>query len=398
MPLLFDDKNKLLRDTIHSCTADEFIHAFCADSVRGDYMDAIVNIFDYSRDKGARRIFVGGSFITSEKDPSDFDCVIVFNSAGDIPNYVDTTIVGNIEFDILFASEDQPYILDSFIDLFKTYKNGSKGKPIVEVLLDDALRPWNVRFIPDENQAEVIKKLYTKRSVIERRKSRGVLFSIHGVNTKAFWNSKLAPLASSQGWIFAPFIYENPVVLLASKRKRRKVLEAFSSYYYDITSRYDVSSASILAHSFGTYIIAKFLKNSEYNDFLRCQIDSIILTGGIVDNNFDWSKYYPNKIGTILNISSKNDAAVKWMPKWNFIKNKVMGDKDGIFGRIGYEGLHPEKSPTGFITNKDIEVVNHCNVFKDEIMTGVIMPFLNANLDICGRKFTQLDKTKPFDE
>lgn len=389
MSLIFDLNHELAKNRIHSCSADEFINAFCVDSVRAEYKETLFNIFDYAKDKGARRVIVGGSFISSSLNPSDFDCVIVFHKAGDIPNFVDTTIVGNIEFDILFASEDQSQILDSFIDLFQTYKNGLKGKPIVEVLLDDALQPWTVKYIPDDNQAEVIRKIYSKRSIIERRKSRGVLFSVHGINTKAYWNSKLGPLASSQGWIFAPFIYKNPIILLASPLGRKKVLQEFSSYYYDIVSKYEVTSASIIAHSFGTYIIAKYLVNSDYCDSLPCQIDSIVLTGAIVNKEFDWKKYYPNKIGCIMNISSKNDAAVRWMPDSKCLKRTILSDKDEIFGSIGYTGLSPMDSPKGFIVNNEIEVVNHCNVFKDEILTGVIMPFINANVDICSRKFAQ---------
>lgn len=322
--------------------------------------------------------------------------MIVFNSAGDIPSFIDTTVVGNIEFDILFASEDNTNTIDSFINLFQTYKNGLKGKPVVEVLLDSELSPWTVQFYPDDDQAEVIKKIYTKRTVIERRKARGILFSIHGVNTKAYWNSKLAPLASSQGWVFAPFIYEGPISLLLCPRKRRKVLESFSQYYYDITSKYRVGSASIITHSFGTYIIAKYLLNSKYQDFLIREIDSIVLTGGIVDNSFDWGQFYPNKIGRILNISSPNDLAVKWMPKWKTIKKYIMGDRDGIFGKIGVTGITRDDQPENLITNKQIEILNHCNVFKDEIISGVIMPFINSNLGICRDEFTQeLLKKKP---
>lgn len=31
-------------------------------------------------------------------------------------------------------------------------------------------------------------------------------------------------------------------------------------------------------------------------------------------------------------------------------------------------------------------MLNHCNVFKDEILEGVIMPFLNANLGVVIRE------------
>lgn len=385
MSLIFDAKNELIEGRIHSCSGDEFIKAFCKSAIdeneddRSSYTDAIVNIFDYAREKGARRVFVGGSFVTTKKNPSDFDCVIVFNSASDIPNFVDTTVVGNIEFDILFASEDNPKIVDAFINLFQHYKNGLTGKPLVEVILANALNPWKVRFIPDDEEVEVINKIYTKRNIIERRKARGVLFSIHGVNTKAFWNSKLAPLACSQGWIFAPFIYESPVTLLVNPRQRRKSVEAFNDYFYNTIEKYGVKDASIIAHSFGTYIAAKFLTNHDYEEFLHAQIDSIVLTGAIVDKDFNWSRFFPNKVGRILNISSPNDRAVRFMPKWKWMKKYLMGEKDGIFGKIGVDGIITDYAPENFLTNLEIPILNHTNVFKNEILSGTIMPFLNAH-------------------
>ena len=159
-------------------------------------------------------------------------------------------------------------------------------------------------------------KLHIFAHILTTRFCSWPLFSIHGVNTKAFWNSKLAPLACSQGWIFTPFIYESPVTLLVNPRLRRKSVEAFNDYFYNTIEKYGVKDSSIIAHSFGTYIAAKFLTNHDYENFLHAQIDSIVLTGAIVDKDFNWSRFFPNKVGRILNISSPNDGAVRFMPKW----------------------------------------------------------------------------------
>ena len=114
--MLFDENGELQENRRYTCSGKEFIDIFCNGDNRKDYEDAIVNIFDYAKAKGARRIFVGGSFITLKARPNDFDCVIVFNKEGDIPNFIDTSVIGNIEFDILYASEDNPKIIDSYID------------------------------------------------------------------------------------------------------------------------------------------------------------------------------------------------------------------------------------------------------------------------------------------
>ena len=61
-------------------------------------------------------------------------------------------------------------------------------------------------------------------------------------------------------------------------------------------------------------------------------------------------------------------------------------EHDGIFGRIGYEGII-ETDSVEFIKNKEVNMANHCNIFKDEILDGTIMPFLNANQDVCLREY-----------
>lgn len=379
------ENGELKHGCIHSCSGEEFIDNFCKGENRKDYTSAVINIFDFAKKRNARRVFIGGSFLNLKKEPHDFDCVIVFKNESDIPDFIDTSVIGNIAFDILYASEDNRNIIDSYLDLFRTDKIGVTDRPIVEVILDDKITEWKINYEPDEDEKEIIKKMYINRTVLERHKARGVLLTIHGVNTKAFWNSKFGPLASSQGWIFAPFIYENPRRLLLSPNKREKVVDEFGEYFYSLKQKYNIDSASIVAHSFGTYIIAKYLYDRSKED-VPIQIDSIVLTGSIVSKDYDWTSFYPEKIGRILNLSSKNDKAVKLMPKYNWIKKYLMMEHDGIFGRIGYEGII-ETDSVIFIKNKEVNMANHCNIFKDEILDGTIMPFLNANQDVCLREY-----------
>lgn len=379
----FDNNGELERGYIHTCSGEEFLNTFCLGPHREDYKNAVVNVFDFAKDRGARRIFIGGSFITSKEYPRDFDCLIVFNQERDIPDFIDSSIIGDIQFDILFASEDYPQTVDAFLDLFQSERNGMSGKPIVEVLLDSRIEEWKIHYTPDMEEKEIIKKAYINRTIIQRRKVRGVLFTIHGVNTNAYWNSKFAPLACSQGWIFAPFIYKNPIWLLFRPSLREKVVKEFNDYFYEIAKKYEITSASIVAHSFGTYILAKYLLNHEYEEFLPISIDSVVLAGSIVSREYNWLKY-TKKIGRILNISSPNDRWVKLMPKCSFLKKRIMREKDGIFGRIGYTGINDHKN---YINNREIPMLKHCNVFEDEVLERVYMPFLNSNIGGVTRRF-----------
>lgn len=61
------------------------------------------------------------------------------------------------------------------------------------------------------------------------------------------------------------------------------------------------------------------------------------------------------------------------------MKKYIMGEKDGIFGKIDVDGIMMDNAPEKIITNLEIPMLNHTNIFKDEILFGIIMPFLNAH-------------------
>ena len=255
-----------------------------------------------------------------------------------------------------------------------------KGNPVVEILLDDNINKWKISHYPSETERKIIRDTYASRTILERRKARGVLFTIHGVNTNAYWNSKFAPLACSQGWIFAPFIYKNPIRLLFCPSLRKKVVEQFSDYLYEISTKYELENASIVAHSFGTYIIAKYLLDHASDDSLPIKIDSIILAGSIVSEDYNWKKHAA-KIGCILNISSPND---KWVKKMHKPFKYLMRERDGIFGRIGYTGI--KNTDNDYIFNKEMPILDHCNVFKDEVLERHYITFLNSKFGTVTRK------------
>ena len=104
---------------------------------------------------------------------------------------------------------------------------GFPDKGVVEVKLHDKVQPWKIVYEPNPEEMELISRVDGERNIIERNKRRGLLVVIHGLMTNAGWLSNLTPAANSQGWIVAPFIYENPPTLLFDKGGRLKVIEQF---------------------------------------------------------------------------------------------------------------------------------------------------------------------------
>lgn len=316
---LFDKKGKLLPG-IHSMTGDDFIEIFCEKGNRTEYKQAIINIFDFAKDKGAGRIIIGGSFISLKVHPHDLDCMIVFHRDVQIPSFLDCAQMDNIEYDILYSSEQTPQLIDSYIKLVSTDYYGNESKGVIEIILNDNLHPWMVKFAPDDESMDIIHRIYSQRNFVERNKRRGLLVVIHGLCTNAQWLSNLVPTCNKQGWIVAPFIYDNPPTLLFNSNQRAKVVEQFREWIYAIREKYQPEQMSVVTHSFGTYIVTKYIEGFRQEEFLPIEIESLVLTGGIISQSYDWHQNIPLKVGRVLNIVAEGDDAVKYMPKTDWKK------------------------------------------------------------------------------
>lgn len=354
--------------------ADEFIDTFCAGS-RKKYTKAIVNIFDFARYKGATRIIVGGSFISTNGNPSDLDCMIVFYNERQIPDFVDCAQMDELSYDILYGSEDQPRSIDTFIHLMASKRSFGEKVGVVEVLIADCRKPWKIVFQPSEEEMEIISRVYSERTFIERNKRRGVLIVVHGINTNAKWLSNLVPELNSQGWIVAPFIYDNPVSLLANRSQRGKVIEEFREWAYEIRNKYSENGnrISALGHSFGTYIITKYFDGYRSEEFAPISLDSLVLTGSIINPSFDWNALIPFKVNNVLNIVAPRDGAVKFMPSADW--KKAIG-MDTLCGKGAIEGIDKTSDK---VVNRRIEILTHTNIFKDDFIQRILLPYINAN-------------------
>lgn len=362
-----------LKEGIHTLTADAFIDEFCTKGCREEYKDAIINIFDFAKEKGAGRIIIGGSFLDSTATPNDLDCMMVFYKDINIPSFVDCAQMDNIEYDILYASEESPELINSFIKLMSLDDYGFEVKGVVEVKLNDHLKPWVMKFLPEENSMDVIHRIYSQRTFIERNKRRGIIVVIHGVNTNAQWLRNFVPACNKQGWIVAPFIYDNPPTLLVDSSAREKVVEDFREWIYDIKDKYQPQKINIVAHSFGTYIITKYIEGFKSEKFLPIEIESLVLTGGIINPSYDWNQNIPCKVGNVLNIVAKGDDAVKFMPNGDW--KKFFG-VDSLCGQCAIDGFEVTSDK---VVNRPFEILTHTNIFKDDFIEQKLLPYLNAH-------------------
>lgn len=355
---------------VHVASGIEFLDRFLFNDYRKGFRKSIADILDWSKHMHASTLFIGGSFVSNSENPHDFDCLIVFLHDDAIPHKAEMLTIESTKIDIQFCAEPDRQIVDMFIHLF-THTRGQEHIGIVQIDLYGHDSAWQILHEPDESQYEIIKRTYTNRHYVDHYEPNGVLVSIHGILSNAEWNAEISPIASSQKWIFAPFMYceDNSADLIINKKKAKRIIERFRHWIYDIQCRYPYC-ISVIAHSFGTYILASYI--SGFDEFLPIQLNAVILTGSILSPDFDWESHRGVRVARILNEVAPNDQWVKHMPKLNWIYS------DPLYGDSGVVGF---KKPSRILTQKSNDIFDHNNVIKRDVIEQHWMPFLMVNRD-----------------
>lgn len=111
-----------------------------------------------------------------------------------------------------------------------------------------------------------------------------VVITLHGIRTRGVWQKDLIPSLARAG--FVPYAldygYFSAFELMLESRRSEKV-RWFIEQYDKIRSETGESRPSIIAHSFGTRIVADAL---EHHPEIR--FDKIIFAASIVRNDFSW--------------------------------------------------------------------------------------------------------------
>ena len=359
-----------LPDGVHLTSGNDFLDRFLFNEYRKGFWGPLVNILDWAKLKRASAIFIGGSFVTSANEPHDLDCLIVFPHEDAIPHKSELLTIESTRLDLQFCAQSDEKLLGTFLYLFQ-HTRGREPVGIIQINLYGGEKPWVSVFSPDDGDYEIIKRVYIQRHYVDHYEPNGVLVSIHGLLSQASWNAEIAPIASSQNWIFAPFLYcdTNSPKLLIDKPRADQVVERFRNWVYDIQCRYQ-RNISVIAHSFGTYILARYITG--FDEFLPIRLNTAILTGSILNPEFDWEAHRGVRIARVLNEVAPNDQLVKHMPKLKWIH------PDPLYGNSGVTGFAKECDIVDQMSN---DIFDHNNVIKRDVIERHWMPFLMANRD-----------------
>jgi len=156
-----------------------------------------------------------------------------------------------------------------------------------------------------------------------------LVISVHGIHTRGAWQKEVNPYLQKKGFLHELLDYGNYWVLqLLIPPVRAKKVEWFRKEYERLTAN-SKTRPSIIAHSFGTYIVANALL--KYPEII---FDRLILCGSIVRRDYPWDRLLNRGQGNaVLNEYGGLDLSVKLAP-W-FITNT------GASGAKGFQCIDP---------------------------------------------------------
>jgi hypothetical protein len=214
------------------------------------------------------------------------------------------------------------------------------------------------------------------------RTKRKVVVSLHGIRTRGLWQKDLSPLLSEQGWIYYPLDYGwfSVLFFIPGVLRKRKV-EWFRERYREIKNRYRDVIPSIIAHSFGTWIVCKAMFKYE-----NLRFDKVILVGSIVPEKFDWETIYArNQVTAVRNDSGKKDIWAR------FSKFFAWGT-----GSSGFKGFS-QKVP--YLVERVYTDYDHSSAFGYDHYLGEWVPFLRRADEFCNGEVPSdsEDSVSPYD-
>ena len=159
-----------------------------------------------------------------------------------------------------------------------------------------------------------------------------VVLTVHGINTYGDWAAKLArilqhhdPRIETESYSYG---YFSILAFLIPFLRWIEVLRCRRELYC-LKRRTDGRTVDIVAHSFGTFIVAKAIRSARPERLPR--IGTVILAGSVLRSSFDWSSLlHSGKLERVVNECGVDDDVL--------IASQFLVLFTGMAGRIGFFG------------------------------------------------------------
>lgn len=179
-----------------------------------------------------------------------------------------------------------------------------------------------------------------------------IVISLHGIRTRANWQKELSSALSHHGFVYEPLDYgffRAIQLVLPFVRDRKK--KWFLDRYTAVTQGHH-DPPSVIAHSFGTYLVARTLQK-----YTEIKFDRIIFCGSIVAVAYPWSEIINgNRATRVLNDYGGKDywaRAAEWVVN-DAGPSGAKGFQDNAGGRV-MNRYRPEFRHSDFFYQKNYE-------------------------------------------
>jgi pimeloyl-ACP methyl ester carboxylesterase len=194
-----------------------------------------------------------------------------------------------------------------------------------------------------------------------------MVISVHGILTAARWQKSLADTLSFHGIKHRAYDFGHYGLLrFASLSSRQRKVNEFYDSYGNLVREQGVgidlvdyrTRPSIIAHSFGTYIVGYAMQ--KYPDI---RFDKVILCGSILPVNFDWSNlFHRDQVNSVRNEYGRQDY-------WTSIVGNFIPDT-GASGTEGFQSL------STVVSQESFEYFNHGDYFNRQHIENHWLPVL----------------------
>lgn len=169
-----------------------------------------------------------------------------------------------------------------------------------------------------------------------------VVFVMHGIRDEGHWTRQIARhiAARFHARYGADVVVESetssygyfPMLSFLQPGARREKVEWFMDRYVEARVKYPHAQFHYVGHSHGTYLMAEALEK-----YPSVKFNHVVFAGSVVQRNFDWSRYTPERVNAVLNFVATADWVVAFFPK----ALQTMGVQD--LGSAGHDGFDSVK-------------------------------------------------------
>ena len=197
-----------------------------------------------------------------------------------------------------------------------------------------------------------------------------VVFPLHGIRTVAHWHRTFADVAHDAGWycrLEKWFYGKFSLLQFISRRSREAKLEWFEDAYMKETGTRGLLNEgrlpSVVAHSFGTYILGHALLK-----YTHLRFDKVILCGSILPCDFPWGGLIDR--GQVQGVRNEYGVRDIWAEHVGWFIGQT-----GPSGKVGFRSEHERLLQEEFR-------YSHSEYFKAGHMKRYWLPFLDASLPV----------------